>query len=66
MGKDITKVEDSKIVKNNNRYNDSFYNNLNIEQERKILEKYTNKKKYNNKTEPSSINYFSLKINKLI
>ena len=33
------------LFKNNNRNNDSFYNNLNIEQERKILEKYTNKKK---------------------
>ena len=51
------------LFKNNNRNNDSFYNNLNIEQERKILEKYTNKKKYTNKTEPSSSNYFSLKKN---
>ena len=53
------------LFKNNNRNNDSFYNNLNIEQEKKIIEKYTNKKKYNNKTEPSSTNYFSLKKNNI-
>ena len=48
--------------KNNNKNYDSFYNNLNIEQEKKIIEKYTNKKRYNNIEHPPA-NYFSLKKN---
>ena len=49
--------------KNNFKLNDSFENNLNIEQERKILDKYSQKKNYNIKNETSSTNYFSLKKN---
>ena len=47
--------------KNNNKIkeNDSFDYNLNIEHERKILDKYSQKKNYENKT----ANYFSLKKN---
>ena len=51
------------IFDKNNKNDDSFYNNLNIEQEKKIIEKYTNKKNYINKTESSSADYFSLKKN---
>ena len=57
------KINYKNIFDKNNKNNDSFYNNLNIEQEKKIIEKYSTKKKYPNKKERSSANYFSLKKN---
>ena len=50
--------------RNNFKLNDSFENNLNIEKEKKILDKYSKKtKNYNIKNDTSSTNYFSLKKN---
>ena len=50
--------------RNNFNLNDSFENNLNIEQEKKILDKYSKKmKNYNIKNDISSTNCFSLKKN---
>ena len=63
-------IKYSKSMSPRNKYknifdkvNDSFCDNLNIEQEKQILDKYTSKKKYNTQNENISSNFYSLKKN---